>query len=137
MPTKPLVVVTRNVPQPTLDLLQPHFEIDYHNRPTPLTRKDLLRRIRKAAGLLCMLTEKIDAELFDAAPNLRMVATYSVGLDHVDLPEASRRGVLVTYTPGVLTETCADFTWALILSSARRIVEADRVMRDRKSTRLN
>jgi glyoxylate reductase len=129
MSSKPLVVISRNIPSNALDLLKGSFEIDYFNRPTPIPKKDLLRRVKNATGLLCMLTEKVNAELFDAAPRLRMVATYSVGIDHVDLPEASRRGILIAHTPGVLTETCADFTWALILSAARRIVEGDKMMR--------
>ncbi|MBI3549416.1 MAG: D-glycerate dehydrogenase [Elusimicrobia bacterium] len=126
---KPLVVVTRNIPRISLDLLKPHFKIDYYERDRAIPRKDLLKRVKNADGVLCLLTEKIDAEFFDAAPKCRIVATFSVGLDHVDLPEATRRGVLVTHTPGVLTETCADFTFALLLSSARRIVEGDRMMR--------
>lgn len=129
---KPLVVVTRNIPEPSMRLLEPHFEIDYFNKSTPINRKDLFKRIKKASGVLCLLTEKINAEFFDAAPDVKIVATFSVGLDHVDIPEATRRGVLVTHTPGVLTETCADFTFALLLSAARRIVEGDRVMRGGK-----
>ncbi|MBI4386532.1 MAG: D-glycerate dehydrogenase [Elusimicrobia bacterium] len=129
MAEKPLVVVARNIPKASLELLKPHFQIDYYNRSTPIPRRDLLKRIKTASGLLCLLTEQVNAELFDAAPRLRMVATFSVGLDHVDLAQATRRGVLVTHTPGVLTETCADFTWALLFAAARRVVEGDRMMR--------
>ncbi|OGR60688.1 MAG: hypothetical protein A2X36_09340 [Elusimicrobia bacterium GWA2_69_24] len=126
---KPLVVVTRNIPQAALRLLRDHFRLDHHDRPTPLPRRDLLRRLRRAEGLLCLLSERVDAELFDAAPRLRMVATFSAGLDHIDLPEAERRGILVSHTPGVLAETCADYTWALLLAGARRVVEGDRLVR--------
>ncbi|MBI4348943.1 MAG: D-glycerate dehydrogenase [Elusimicrobia bacterium] len=126
---KPRVVVTRNIPAESLELLTPHFDVDYRERSTPIPRRELLRRVKNARGLLCLLTERVNGELLDAAPELRIVSTFSVGLDHVDVPECTRRGVLVTHTPGVLTETCADFTWALILSVARRIVEGDRMMR--------
>lgn len=126
---KPPVVVTRNIPEASLGLLRPHFELDYYGKPTPIPRGLLLRKLRDARGLLCLLTERVDAELLDAAPGLKIAATFSVGLDHVDLPEATRRGVAVTHTPGVLTETCADFTWALLLAAARRVVEGDRTLR--------
>jgi glyoxylate reductase len=126
---KPLVVVTRNLPEASLRILKPHFRVDYHGRSSLLPRRDLLRRVRTADGLLCLLTESIDVELFNAAPRLRIVATLSAGLNHIDLAEATRRGVLVTHTPGVLTETCADFTWALLLAAARRLIEADRFLR--------
>ncbi len=110
-------------------MLRPHFDIDYYGRSVPIPRRELLRRVRGAQGLLCLLTEKIDAGLLDAAPELRIVATFSVGLDHIDVAEATRRRVLVTHTPGVLTETCADFAWALLLAAARRIPEGERMMR--------
>lgn len=129
MPPKPKVLVTRNIPRESLELLKPHFEVDYRDEATPIPRRELLKRLRGAKALLCLLTERVNGELFDAAPDLRIVATFSVGLDHVDVPEATRRGVLVTHTPGVLTETCADFTWAMLLSAARRVVEGDRMMR--------
>lgn len=126
---KPKVLVTRNIPQESLALLKPHFEVDYRDKSTPIPRSELLRRLKGVKALLCLLTERVNGELFDAAPDLRMVSTFSVGLDHVDVAEATRRGVLVTHTPGVLTETCADFTWAMLFAAARRVAEGDRMMR--------
>lgn len=126
---KPRVLVTRNIPAESLALLTPHFEVDYRDRSTPIPRRELLRRSRGAQALLCLLTERVNGELLDAAPDVKIVATFSVGLDHVDVPECTRRGVVVTHTPGVLTETCADFTWALLMAAARRIVEGDTMMR--------
>lgn len=126
---KPRILVTRNIPAESLALLTPHFDVDYRGKSTPIARRELLRRVKGAQALLCLLTERINGELLDASPGLRIVATFSVGLDHVDVQECTRRGVLVTHTPGVLTETCADFTWALLLAAARRIVEGDRMMR--------
>ncbi|MBI4423728.1 MAG: D-glycerate dehydrogenase [Elusimicrobia bacterium] len=126
---KPRVLVTRNIPAQSLALLAPHFEVDYRDRATPIPRSEFLRRARAADAVLCLLTERIDTRFFEAASRARIVATFSVGLDHVDVAGATRRGVLVTHTPGVLTETCADFTWALLLAAARRVVEGDRLMR--------
>lgn len=110
-------------------IVEPHFRIWHHEKGTAVPRPALLRQLKDADGLLCLLTEKVDEALLGAAPRLKMVATISVGLDHVDVPACSRRGIPVTHTPGVLTETCADFTWALLLAVARRVPEGDQFMR--------
>src|SRR5207253_2772703 len=96
---------------------------------TAIPRKLLLRKVKDADGLLCILTDKVNPELLSAAPRLKAVATYSVGFDHIDVKACTDRGVLVTNTPGVLTESTADFTWALLMAVARRVVEGDRFMR--------
>ncbi|MDZ4278706.1 MAG: D-glycerate dehydrogenase, partial [Dehalococcoidia bacterium] len=85
---------------------------------------------RAAEGLLCLLTDNIDAGLLDVAPRLRVVSTMAVGYDHIDVDEATRRGILVTNTPGVLTETTADLTFALLLAAARRLPEGERAVRE-------
>jgi glyoxylate reductase len=89
----------------------------------------LVRRAACADGLLCLLTDRIDAALLDACPNLRVISSCSVGLDHVDLAACTARGVPVGHTPGVLTETTAELTIALLFAAARRVVEADRFVR--------
>jgi glyoxylate reductase len=89
----------------------------------------LLREVGEIDGLLSLLTDRIDAELLDRAPRLRVVANVAVGFDNIDIPAATARGVVVTHTPGVLTETVADFAMALILGVARRLVEADKYTR--------
>lgn len=100
---------------------------DHPGRPD---RATLLEQVAGCAGILSLLTERVDAELLEAAgPSLRVVANMAVGYDNIDVPEATRRGVLVTNTPGVLTETTADFTWALMLALARRVVEGDAYVR--------
>ena len=129
MDVKPRLLITRRIPDEALALLKPHFEIDHYNKPSPIPRKDLLKRIKDKDALFCILTEKVDKELLDAAPKLKAVTTYSVGFDHIDIKSCTERGIPVTHTPGVLTETCADFTWALILAAARRIPEGDKFMR--------
>jgi glyoxylate reductase len=83
----------------------------------------------EAEGLLCLLTDRIDAALLDACPRLRVVSSCSVGVDHIDLEAAGRRGIAVGHTPGVLTETTADLAFALLLAAARRVAEGDRFVR--------
>ena len=94
------------------------------------SRADLLADVRGAAGLVCLLTDRIDAELLDAAgPSLRVVATMSVGYDNVDVAACAARGITVTNTPGVLDDATADLAFALLLAASRRVVEADAFVR--------
>lgn len=126
------ILITRRIPEEALALLRPHFALDHYNKATAIPRKAFLSRAQEAEGLLCILTEKVDRDLLARAPRLRAVSTYSVGFDHIDVKACSERGIAVTNTPGVLTETTADFTMALLLTCARRIVEGDRLMRGGK-----
>jgi glyoxylate reductase len=91
----------------------------------PVPHEVLVRETAKADGLLCLLTERVDAHLLDAAPGLKVIANMAVGYDNIDVAAATARGVPVTNTPGVLTETTADLAWALLMAAARRIVESD------------
>src|SRR5262245_32082033 len=120
---KPRILVTRRVPKECLDLLKPYFEIEHYNKGTAIPLGRLLRSVKDKEGLLCLLTDKVDHELLNAAPKLKVVSTFSVGYDHIDVPACAARGVVVTNTPGVLTESTADFTWALLMSASRRVVE--------------
>lgn len=126
---RPKILVTRSIPDEAKKVLAPHFEIDQYDKHTAIPRPLLLKKIKDKDGLLCILTEKVNKEFLDAAPNLKAVSTYSVGFDHIDVKACGERKVAVTNTPGVLTETTADFTWALLLSCARRVVEGDKFMR--------
>lgn len=130
--SKPKILVTRRVPQECLDLLKPHCEIEHFNKDTAIPRAKLLKSLKDKDGLLCLLTDKVNHELLDAAPRLKAVSTFSVGFDHIDVPACKGRGVAVTNTPGVLTESTADFTWALLMAAARRVVEGDSYMRGGK-----
>ncbi|MBI4576762.1 MAG: D-glycerate dehydrogenase [Planctomycetes bacterium] len=125
------VFVTRRIPQPGLDRVRAgvaRMEVNPHDRV--LTRPELLAGVRGRDGVLSLLTDRIDAEVMDAAgPRCRVFANYAVGFNNVDVAEATRRGVLVTHTPGVLTETTADMAWALLFAAARRIAEGDRYTR--------
>jgi len=110
--------------------LAEHFDVEYWERNERPPRAEVLRRIAGKDALICLLTEKIDRELLDAAgPNLRIAANVAVGYDNIDVPACTERKVAVTNTPGVLDETTADFTWTLLMAVARRLVEADRLAR--------
>jgi glyoxylate reductase len=95
-------------------------------------KKTIIEKAAKADALVTLLSDKIDAEVFEAAPSLKIISQLAVGFDNIDLKEATRRGIYVTNTPGVLTETTADFAWALLMATARRVVEADTYVRTGK-----
>ena len=120
---KPQVLVTRRIPQPGLDLLAGQCDVDLWDSDLPIPRDVLLQRIGDKDGLYSLLTERIDEDLMDAAPRLKVVSQMAVGVDNIDVPACTRRGIPVGNTPGVLTETTADLTWALLLAAARRVVE--------------
>lgn len=126
------VFVTRRIPDAGLDVLRREgldVEVGQADDQAPLAREDLLAGVRDAPVLLSLLTEEVDRAVLQANPGLRGVANYAVGYDNVDVEAATELGIPVSNTPGALTETTADLTWALILAVARRVVEADRLMR--------
>jgi glyoxylate reductase len=126
----PSVFVTRALPDPGVGpLTDAGLEVTYRELDSAPDRGELLAGAAEADALLCMLTERVDAELLDAAPQLRIVANLAVGFDNVDVAAATARGVLVTTTPDVLTDATADLAWTLILAAARRVAEADRFAR--------
>jgi glyoxylate reductase len=110
--------------------LEEQFDVDYWTGEDRPSREEFLKRVAGKDALVCLLTEKIDDEMLDAAgPNLRIVANVAVGYDNIDVPACTKREVAVTNTPGVLDETTADFTWTLLMAVARRLVEADHMAR--------
>lgn len=125
---KPSVYVTRRIPREALEILHSHCQVRIWDSDDPVPRPTLLEEVAQVEGLFCLLTERVDTELLDRAPRLRVVANMAVGYDNVDVPACTARGVMVTNTPGVLTETTADLAFALILAAARRLVEAARFL---------
>jgi glyoxylate reductase len=125
------VYVTRRIPDAGLDVIRRAcggFEMNPHDRS--LTRDELLMAVRGRDGVLCTLADRVDDELMNVAGSqCKVFANCAVGFDNVDLPAATRRGVLITNTPGVLTDTTADLAWALLFAVARRIAESDRFFR--------
>jgi len=123
--TAPKVYITRRIADEALAMLRQAAELRVWEGDAPPPREVLLREVRDVDGLLCLLTDTINREVLDAAPRLRAVSTMAVGYNHIDVVAATERGIPVGYTPGVLTETTADFAWALLMAAARRIVEGD------------
>lgn len=126
---KPRVYVTRAIPREGIELLETVCDVEINPEDRPLAREELLTRIGDKDGVVGLLTDRIDAAFFDAAPKLRGYANYAVGFDNIDVPEATRRGIPVSNTPGVLTDATAELAWALLFGVARRVAEADAAMR--------
>ena len=122
---KPKALVTRKIFEEALDYLEEHVEYEIGAGEGELTQQVLLEKVEDKQGILSLLVDTIDREVIDAAPQLKIIANCAVGYDNIDVDYAREKGVLVTNTPGVLTETTADLTWALIFSVARRIPQAD------------
>lgn len=124
-PGRPRVFVARQIPDVGLAPLREATDLTVWEEPLPPPREALLRAVAGCAGILTLLTDRVDPELLDAAgPGLRVVSNYAVGVDNIDIAECTRRGIPVGHTPGVLTETTADLAFALLMAAARRIVEA-------------
>ncbi len=130
---KPKVFITRKIPAHLLKELQSVCDISiWDHEDTPVPRILLEEKIPDIDGLFCLLTEKIDADLLEKANNLKVVSNMAVGYNNIDVDAATKKGIIVTNTPGVLTETTADLTFALLMATARRIPEASEFLRDGK-----
>jgi lactate dehydrogenase-like 2-hydroxyacid dehydrogenase len=135
--TQPKIFITRIIPDPGLVLVREHFPlfdgtqgVDLWTADLPPSREELIERARGVDGLLCLLTEKIDDELMDAiGPQLKVISSMSVGVDHIDIAAATARGIPVGNTPGVLTDATADQAFTLLLAAARRVAEGERFLR--------
>ena len=125
---KSRVLVTNRIPAAVLQHLESDLEIDYHTEKDALSRDQLLDRVRDKHGLLCVVTDTIDAGIIKAGSQLRVIANIAVGYDNIDIATAKKHGIVVTNTPGVLTESVAELTWGLILNVTRRVVEGDRLI---------
>ncbi len=124
--SRPRVYVARKIPQSALDILRPVADLSIWDREdVPPPRDVLLREVAPATGVLSLLTDRIDREVMEAAPHLKVISNFAVGFDNIDIAAATARRIVVTNTPDVLTETVADFAFCLILAAARRLVEAD------------
>ncbi len=126
------VYVTRRIPQKALDLLEAECSLEVNPHDRVLSSEELAAAAGDAEGLLCLLTDQIDPKLLDQMPRLKVVANCAVGYDNIDVQACTERKVAVSNTPGVLTETTADMAWVLLMAAARRVVEADRYVREGK-----
>lgn len=131
--SKHSVYVTRLIPQENIDALRAHFDVEVNPEDRALTRDELKAKVPGRSALLTLLTDGIDGEILDAAgPQCRIVANYAVGFNNFDLKAATERNVVLTNTPGVLDDATATLTFTLLLSTARRLAEGDRFVRDGK-----
>jgi glyoxylate reductase len=126
---KPKVYVTRLLPKPAMDRIFDFCDAKVWEGELPPPRDVLLQSVVEVEGLLSLLTDKVDAELMDRAKKLKVISNCAVGFDNIDVQAATKRGVIVGNTPGVLTDTTADFAFALLMAAGRRVVEGDRVVR--------
>ena len=123
------IFVTRKIPEPGLDLIRKEHELEINPYNRVLTKEEIVKGVRGKDGLLCLLTDQIDREIIASESKLKMIANYAVGYNNVDVETATRRGIPVSNTPGVLTDATAEMAWALLFSAARRIAEGDRFTR--------
>jgi gluconate 2-dehydrogenase len=126
---KPKILVTREVFDDVLDYLRQHFDVTDNQADTPMDAAALAKNLADKTGAMTTLVDRVDAKLLAACPQLKAVCNIAVGFNNIDLAACSQAGVMATNTPGVLDDSTADFTWALILSTARRVVEADAHLR--------
>jgi len=129
---KPKVLLTRTLHAFALNELQKRYEIFVHEGKIPMPKKALLQKIKKADALVCFPYDMINREIIEGAPNLKVISTYSVGFDHIDVKTAKEHGIKIGYTPEVLTNATADLTIALLLDLLRRVTEGDRLIRGGK-----
>lgn len=126
---KPKVLATHRLFEPARKRLQENCDVEYWEKTERPPREEVLRRVKDKEGLICLLTEKVDDALLQAAPKLRIAANVAVGFDNIDVAACTKRGVAATNTPGVLDETTADFAWMLLMAVARRLGEGDALAR--------
>jgi len=129
---KPKLFITRYIPEEAIKRLEEVFEVEIFPENRAITHEELKEKVKDIDALICLLTDNIDHEIIEAASNLKCISVYAVGYNNIDVEAATKHSIVICNTPGVLTETTADLAWALIMSCARRIVEADRFVREGK-----
>lgn len=131
---KPKVLATRPLFPAAQEILNASCDVEYWTKPERISKEELFKKIKDKEGLVCLLTEKVNAELLSAAPKLQIAANVAVGFDNIDVAACTKRGVAATNTPGVLDETTADFAWTLMMAVGRRVVEGDTLARSENWT---
>ena len=126
---RPTVLITQRIFDEAVALVKEYFEVDCNPSHTPMSQSLLIERLQKKKGAITLLTDQIDETVLSQCLELKIVSNVAVGYNNVDIEACTRREVMVTNTPGVLDDTTADFTWTLILGTARRLVESDKFLR--------
>ena len=132
---RPSMLIAYPIAEQAIALARSRALVDLHESTDALSPRELAERLRGQQGLVCLITDRIDDALLSACPDLRVVSNVAVGFNNVDVPAATRRGIVITNTPDVLTDTTADYAWALLMATARRVVEADRFVRQGQWTK--
>ena len=122
------ILISRGLSSEALPIIPKDVDVDLNGHERPLTHHELLARLRGKDGLVCQITDAIDDEVL-STPGLKVVSNVAVGYNNIDVAAAKRRGVTITNTPDVLTDTTADFAWALLMAAARRVPEAEHYAR--------
>lgn len=128
------IFITREIPGNAIDFLSNHFDVKVNSEDRVLLREELIENIKGVDGVLCLLQDIIDKDIIDNASKAKIFANYAVGYNNIDVKYAREKGIIITNTPGVLTDTTAELAWALLLSVARRVVDADKYVREGKFT---
>ena len=129
---RPTVLITRKIFDEVVAFVKEHFEVEDNQNDGPFSPDELIRRLQGKAGAIILLTDRIDEGVLSQCPDLKIVSNIAVGYNNIDVPACTRHGVMVTNTPGVLDDTTADFTWTLLLATARHLVQADQYLRSLK-----
>jgi len=129
---KPKILMTRKILPEAYEYLKEHTEIEVGAEDRKPEKEEIMAKIKDKDGLLSLLTEEVDKDVMDSSPSLKIIANCAVGYDNIDIKHAQKKGILVTNTPGVLTDTTADLTWALIFAVARKIPQAENFTREKK-----
>lgn len=128
------IFITREIPGNAISFLSKHFDVKVNKEDRVLLREELIENIKDVDAVLCLLQDVIDEEIIDNANKVKIFANYAVGYNNIDVKCAKKNGIIITNTPGVLTDTTAELAWALLLSVARRVVESDKYVREGKFT---
>lgn len=130
---KPKVFITRKIPEAGIKLLQKSCQVKVYSKDQVIPKKELMKEVKHCDALLCLLTDKIDQEVIDANPNLKIISNYAIGFNNIDVAYATKKGIPVTNTPGrAIVDAVAEHTFALIFAITKRVVEADQFTRQGK-----
>jgi len=126
---KPKVHITRRIPESGISMVREHCDVTVHPSEEPAQYDELIRQVSDKDGIICLPGDKIDKALMEITPHLKVISTFSVGYEHIDVKEATKKGIYIGYTPGILTDATADLAFALLLSMARNIPQCDQFVR--------
>jgi glyoxylate reductase len=127
---KPKVYITRRIPESGIIMVRERCDVTVHPSEEPAQNDELMRQVSDKNAIICLPGDKINKALMEIAPHLKVISTFSVGYEHIDVQEATKRGIYIGYTPGILTDATADLAFALLLSMARKIPQCDQFVRD-------